>query len=387
MKMRAKMKKIAYILIFATILLTAQPALANSAPIHHSSEGPHYSMGVLEDCEIGVVKEDLCFDIHFKEGRASFMDVSASYEMKNYGAAESVTMAFPILFRLDDIDTLTSAKVNLDGQAIEVEPIFVSSLRHLAVLNSKNGGCWFNGDSEIGQYAKDLQIESLLAYCNSPDVRQPGKYDSYLTRKLRDRYPSVTTVYGEEELLVLVSSAMDFYKYDYFKDALSKLSEEKMAGLLLYEIPFEAGQSRRVEVVYKQRPDYYGNGEIHASYSYITSPAKHYRDFGTLNIWVRFIDRPADVGGGVSSEAVEFKKIEEDLCFASMDGLPEGQLAFSVGCSYKSRSVTSFLYVLMFLAIPLYPIVAIIVTITVCIITKRKRKRLRAEQRARDNLG
>lgn len=158
------MKRVAYILIFATILLTSQPAFANSAPIHYTSEGPHYSMGVLADCEIEVVKEDLCFDIHFKEGCASFIDVSASYEMKNYGAAQSVTMAFPILFRLDDIDTLTSAKANLDGQAIETEPIFVSSLRHLAVLNSKNGGRWFSGDNEIEQYAKDLQIESLLSY-------------------------------------------------------------------------------------------------------------------------------------------------------------------------------------------------------------------------------
>ena len=376
------MKKISFILIFATIVLTAQPALANSAPIHYDSEGPHYSMGVLADCEIGVEREDLSFNIHYEDDKLSFMDVSASYEMKNYGAAQSVTMAFPILFRLDDIDTLTSAKVNLDGQAIEVEPIFVSSLRHLAVLNSKNGGRWFSGDSEIEQYAKDLQIESLLSYCNSPDVRQPGKYDSYLTKKLRDRYPSVTTVYGEEELLVLVSSAMDFYKYDYFKDALSKLSEEKMAGLLLYEIPFEAGQSRRVEVVYKQRPDYFASkGDMRADYSYITGPARHYRDFGTLDIWVRFIDRPPRFSGWVHSETVEFEKIEDDVFFASMEGLPQDQLAFSVSC-VEHKVPWGLYYIFLILSLPIIAIVSVII---VYIITKRNMKRMRAERQRRGN--
>lgn len=485
------MKKIAGILLCASILLAAQSVLANSAPIRYFSEGPHYTMGVLEDCEIGVAKEDLRFDIHFEEGKSSFMDVSATYEMRNHGATQSVTMAFPILFMLDDMGVLTNAEVHVDGQAIDAEPLFISSLRHLA--RGKGGGV--KEDSTVTLYAQSMQIESLLDYYNDPAPYQPETYDfdtvlniyelqgqsaanyikirhprgenlrilsfgsnetvtygNYSTRnenvagihrrspsaqvllavstgfdvarakietydmdgdypydsaltaisnsglelvqvesmtmeeflrnvclpELKEYYPEAVEAYGEREALTLLGRGVDSYGYDSIRGILSDLLDERMAGLLLYEVPFEAGQFREVSVTYKHMPDYFGDiGDMRANYSYITGPARHYRDFGTLDVWVRFVGRPRDCETYVRSEAVEFKELEEDLFFASMEGLPQDQLTFTVSC-IKDQVSWGLYYLLFILSLP---IVGIISVILIYIMHRRNMKRLRAGQR------
>jgi hypothetical protein len=155
----------------------AQPGLANSAPLYYDSEGahvrydsegPHYSMGVLKDCEIGVENENLGFDIHFEKGVPSFMDVSASYEMKNYGEAQSVAMAFPILFTLEDIDALMNAQVRADDLCVNASHLIVSSLSSLAMMYTPENG--------IEEYAKNMRIEDLLTYCNDPVRYKPSTY-------------------------------------------------------------------------------------------------------------------------------------------------------------------------------------------------------------------
>lgn len=485
------MKKIAFILLCVSILLAAQPALANSAPIHYFSEGPHYTMGVLEDCDIGVEKEDLRFDIHFEAEDSSFMDVSASYQMRNHGAAQSITMAFPILFILDDIDALTNAEVHVDGQAIHAEPLFISSLRHLAEKKRWTRKSY----DEIEEYAQSLEIESLLDYYNDPVPYHPETYDfdavlniyelqgqsganyikitrlreenlrifsytsdgatayrsksnnndyvieihkrrssgqvrlavsagfdmsqaqieaydmdgnypneSSLTpisnaglelvqvqsmtmeeflgnvcmQEFREYYPEGVESFGERELLTLLGGGVDFYGCDSIRGILRSLFNEKMAGLLLYEIPFEAGQSREVSVTYKHMPDSFGNtGDMRADYSYITGPARHYRDFGTLNVWVWFVNRPENYETYVRSEAVEFEKLEEDLFFASMEGLPQDQLTFTVSCI--EDQVPWGLYFLLALLTLL--IVAMVSILIVYIVYRRNMKRMRAGQR------
>ena len=490
------MKKISFILIFAAILLMAQPGLANSAPLYYDSEGahvrydsegPHYSMGVLKDCKIGVENENLGFDIHFAKGVPSFMDVSTSYEMKNYGEAQSVAMAFPILFTLEDIDALMNAQVRADDLCVNASHLIVSSLSSLAMMYTPENG--------IEEYAKNMRIEDLLTYCNDPVRYKPSTYspddmldiyalqgntkanyielmmgyqgdctfitfgasksyvlmnkechlvqayldepqqetyiavssgfnmsnvqieafelvDNYyhrgertplpndgiqLTRTksmtteqfirdvclldVEERYPAIFDICGEDELYSQLAAMFDYSYITTVRGVSYAICDLKMAGLLVYEIPFEAGQTRIVEVTYQQRPDYFGSSVMHAKYSYITSPAQHYRDFGTLNVEVRFINKPLLMDGYVYSDILDFTKLGRSQYAASMQGLPTEQLTFSVVS--ETPVVEYIVYTILWLL--RIAIVGGISVLIVFIITKRNMKRMRAERQRRGN--
>lgn len=126
-------------------------------------------------------------------------------------------------------------------------------------------------------------------------------------------------------------------------------------------------------------PDSFGDiGDMRANYSYITGPARHYRDFGTLNVWVRFVDKPEDYNAYVHSEAVEFEALEENvLFFATMEGLPKEQLTFSVSC-IKDEIPWGLYAIFAVIAWPFVVLVGILITY---IVYRRNMKRLRAGQR------
>ncbi|MEN6470128.1 MAG: hypothetical protein ABFC62_01540 [Clostridiaceae bacterium] len=490
------MKKIALIVVALSILFTARPAFANSAPIRYEAEGPHFTMGVLEDCEIGIEHEDLGFDIHFEEEHPSFMDVTASYEMLNHGEKQTVTMAFPLLFTLENADAFLNASVTADGVAVEARRIFISSAEHLSSVEARAGS---QRGYDAQAYLKTLEIENLLSYASSPspglaeyqknapldiytlqgksdadflEIRWPDTmrkepliygsgidharfmqeqgecfsriwltdddadvhiavqyepnlkqalviavynsekgpkeytlapgpklvYEESVTmeafllsvcmREFLARYPKAAPFENEAELYYLMFKELQRPGQEMLAGALLGLYAQDMMGLLVYEIPFEAGQARRVEVSYRQLPPYFdGRAEIWADYAYVTSPAEHYRDFGTLDVTVRFIDRPKQLPSNVRSETagVLFEELDADTYFTSIDGLPQGPLLFSVICADRPSPIWSNLFLYGIFLFPLFVVGGVLIApigLIAYAIYRRRKKKKAASQNA-----
>ncbi|MEN6470127.1 MAG: hypothetical protein ABFC62_01535 [Clostridiaceae bacterium] len=510
------MKKIALIVVALSILLVARPAFAKPSTIRYDAEGPHFTMGVLEDCEIGIEHEDLGFDIHFEEKHPSFMDVTASYEMLNYGKKQTVTMAFPLLFTLGTADALQNARVSVDGVAIEARHMLVSSVEHLRDLEALAGSS-LAYDEEA--YLKYLNLGSLLSYLSAPVpfADEPGsaKYqeddildiytlqseiaedDSYLKivwpqgvnkepiaygtdigyvfygnekevgsieigfssetageivnayvavpsgidlsqsqtylckkdrsyvgddgkikygspppkagpeltykesmsvkdfiygvcmPQLLTRYPQAAQFEDSDELYYLICRELQQSDNPSLGWALSDVCSQNMMGLLVYDVPFATGQARQVEVSYRQTPSYYSkySSDIRADYTYLTNPATYYRSFGTLDVTVRFMDRPKQLTSNVVSKtaAVFFEEKDANTYFASVNGLPQKQLVFSVYCVDEwPQKWTNLLLYGIFLS-PLFVVGGVLIAsigLIAYAIYRRRKKKKAASQNA-----
>ncbi|MCE5235754.1 MAG: hypothetical protein LLF87_06835, partial [Eubacteriales bacterium] len=209
---------------------------------------------------------------------------------------------------------------------------------------------------------------------------------SVCMREFLARYPKAAPFENEAELYYLMFKELQRPDQVTLSWALSNLYAQDMMGLLVYDVPFEAGQTRRVEVSYQQTPSYFDGGtDVGADYAYVTSPAEHYRDFGALDVTVRFIDRPKQLTGGVRSESAQFEKLDADTYFTSIDGLPKGQLFFSVTCTDERTDISTDLAlytILLYILVAIGGVLIAPIGLIAYAIYRRRKKKKAASQNA-----
>ena len=108
--------------------------------------------------------------------------------------------------------------------------------------------------------------------------------------------------------------------------------------LVLYEVSFEPGQERHVEVSYQQRGmTPYNNTERaqDVEFYYLLNPAKAFAGFGTLDI---LIDAKAK-GARLTADGFNFVRGKDGIYRTSLNGLPEQDLHFKLSRGDRNSSL------------------------------------------------
>lgn len=375
----------------AVLLLLALPAGANSAPVHWEGTPASGVLAVDENCPITVSHEDLTFalDTQHRDGYSPVARVEAAYRMENpTGEDLAVGMAFPVEERAREFDP-TAASITADGARVPFRLCFGDTLYEgytPTAFDPQAVGTVYTLTAAPGDWADYTEVrfrpaEGQKAFLGRGDLRGYGSYeDGTYTVSVQAGGSAEIFAFGGELAFTAVQGEFsqsgeeaDFASFfdgclrelDYYgryaPDHAEDLRAAKYLGLnqlwtdadftlmeeleqyanvrqrisMVYAVDFPAGAERTVSVAYRAagEADRRETRDWTAAFTYLLQPARSWASFGTLDLTVY-------TGGDfpyVVDSSIPLEREAEGKYAARLDGLPEGDLVFTL---YSQPEIT-----------------------------------------------
>ena len=325
------------LLLFALVLIPGS-AFANSLPFSYHQGGVSGAAFSVSEAPISVQKETLSFSLPDEE-KLSDATICAAYDLIHKGSTqEVVSMLFPILFFEEDIKTLEeSILVTVDDLPVP----FQFTLLWFASGTPPR----YEADAiwEREAFQKNVQYKTILQNMENQGVT----LEQFVSSGIAEQYAP----------------------------RKEKVFDNPMMLLVLYEVSFEPGQERHMEISYRQRGMTPSNNTEHAQdmeFYYLLNPAKGFASFGTLDI---SIDMKAK-GTRLTAEGFDFIRGKDGVYRASFQGLPDRDLHFKLSRGNKAKEDKNWgvYYLLILIALPPLLVLAGVVVALVFIIRHFRKK-------------
>jgi hypothetical protein len=137
---------------------------------------------------------------------------------------------------------------------------------------------------------------------------------------------------------------------------------EQRLTIAVFDVEFEPGGTKDITVKSSiggtmERPSGYSKRGIKYTYTYLSSPAKHWADFGTLKITVV---PPADEGLVLAESSPELMLGEDGVYYAEAEGLPEENIYFVFAARDPGNfGIPIFYTIVMILALTIAALLAV----------------------------
>ncbi|MBS6218191.1 MAG: hypothetical protein KH704_14930 [Clostridiales bacterium] len=411
------------------------PAQANSAPTRWEGSPGAEILAVEENCPISVIHEDLAFQIGQGDSYSLEAQVTARYQMENpTGAAREVQMAFSLEESVWDFDP-ASVSITADGRSIPFQMIWdgvspdyqpqafdpdqtgtlctitlaptQDGSDNTLTLPASGGRMWvtydgihsYSGEEDGSVTLGASKKATVLVYGldSAPDYTVSGDY-TVTTEELSFR--TVLQSYLEERYGARFAGHLDSIqalKYRQLEELwecqennpillaewMENSDPSALPLQLLYTVDFPPERTVEVAVAYTTRSDGVrkGTADWQHTFAYLLSPARHWADFGTLDLTV-------DAGESgypyVIHSSLPLEEQPDGSYAAHAQGLPEEDLSFTLYSAPRlslSDRVTSSLgittYTLAFFRLLLAPLAPLVLlpALIVFLVWRRRRRR------------
>ncbi len=408
------------------------PAQANSAPTRWEGSPGSEVLSVEENCPISVTHEDLAFQIDRGDSYSLEAQVTARYQMENpTEEARAVQMAFSLEESVWDFDP-ASVSITADGRALPFQLIWdgvspgaqpqtfdpdqtgtlctfiltptQDGSDNTLTLPASGGRMWvtydgihsYSGEEDGSVTLGTSEKATVLVFGlnGAPDYTVSGNY-TVTTEELPFR--TVFQSYLEERYGTRFAGHMDSIqalKYRQLEELweswennpilLAEWIENSDPSALplqfLYTVDFPPESTVEVAVTYTTRSDGVrkGTADWQHTFTYLLSPARHWADFGTLDLTV-------DAGESgypyVIHSSLPLEEQPDGSYTAHTQGLPEEDLSFTLYSAPQlslSDRVTASLgittYTLAFFRLLLVPL-GLLLALIVFLVWRRRRRR------------
>lgn len=162
-----------------------------------------------------------------------------------------------------------------------------------------------------------------------------------------------------------------------FEELFSDVYVKQRFAIAVFDIEFEPGDTKDITVESSiggtmERPSGYSNRGVKYTYTYLSNPAKHWADFGTLKITVI---PPEDEELVLAESAPELTLGEDGVYYAEIEGLPEENIYFVFSAlNSENAGILKWDTHIMILAFT----VAALIAIALMIIKLRKKQKATA---------
>lgn len=417
----------------AVLLLLALPAGANSAPVHWEGAPASGVLAVDENCPVTVSHEDLTFtlDTEDRDGYSPMARVEAAYRMENpTGEDLAVRMAFPVEERAREFDP-TAVSITADGTRIPFRLCFGDMLYEdyaPTAFDPGAVGTVYTLTAAPGDWADSTEVrfrpaEGQKVFLGRGDLRSYGREENVFTVGVQaggsveifafggelafDAVRGEFSQSGEEaEFAAFFGGCLRELGYygRYAPDHVEDLRAAKYLGLnqlwtdsdftlmeeleqyanvrqrisMVYAVDFPAGAERTVSVAYRAagEADRRETRDWTATFTYLLQPARSWASFGTLDLTVY-------TGGEfpyVVDSSIPLEREAEGVYAARLDGLPEGDLAFTL---YSQPQITAAdraegLFSRNYMALPLLLLAAGAAAVVIAVVLVRRSGRKKA---------
>lgn len=433
------MKRAVSCTLMALLLIALLPwAAANSAPTRYTGGVYGESLAVDEDCPVTVLSETLVFD---QIGQAGSYDltarVTARYRMHN---PTDTPLSVPMAFALEDVPAqldLSAVSVTADGEALPLhlyagETVYPSytparfdpaaegflytftpgpgreeTEEDVTITFPADAVAVVQGCSAYG-WQDDGRPQLVIAPWDDAPITlfsfeeldyqvtgecavetRPCAFAGFFGDWLADlpwarQYPDFS-----EDVERMNLQWLDRWlegQNCVFLEELEQTAQSRQQLQLAYTVDFPAGGEREVTVTYRagaqgSRTD---TRYWKSTFTYLLSPARHWADFGTLEVEVH----TPESAPYVIDSTLPLEQAEEGLYTARLEGLPEEELSFTL---YPTPSVTlgdrlsrladKLPYLVFFLPI-LVPVLIVILILCLAVpaLARRRRARERGEK-------
>ena len=417
---------------FAALLLLPAlllPARANSAPTRWEGSPGSEVLAVEENCPISVLHEDLSFQIAQADSYSLDARVTARYQMENpTGEARPVQMAFSLKESLRDFDP-AAVSITADGTPVPFQLVWdgvppgyepsafdpeqTGTLYTFTLtpppedtgndltLRSPDGPLWVTFDgihsysgqedgsctlgTDTGALVQVFSLNGELDYAVSgaysvetEELPFSTCFRSYLAERYGERlggYPDALAAFQYRQLeREWADSPVVMAEW------LENADYSDLPLQFLYTVDFPAGETVEVAVAYNTRSEGVreGTADWQHTFTYLLSPARHWADFGTLDLTV---DAGESEYPYVISSSLPLEARSGGSYAAHVQGLPEEDLSFTLYSAPQlspADRLTSSLgittYTMAFFRFLLPPLV-LLLALAVFLVWRRRRGR------------